>query len=410
MQEKLFRLMLGTGIIILLSSVLWAANPSQSKLDIQLKSLVRHGSVLVANEQQVLYRYPPNKNPLLIPASVLKYATALSALHYFGSEYSFNTEFYIDQNHSLVIKGKGDPFLVSEEWQRIAQQISLLPDVPKKMQGLFFDTSLFSEKIKIPGISFSNNPFDAHNGALVVNFNTVFVKVDSKGHVTSAEKQTPLTPLARRLAKKLSPGTHRISLQPNLSFTYSGELIESFFLKEGFSFENKNVALRSVRNGDHLFYTHSNILTLKEVIAGMLRFSNNFTANQLLLTVGLQRFGLPATLEKGTRAYTEYLDKELKIPLDQFLLVEGSGISRKNRLTPEAIWQLLKAFAPHQDLLQGDNDILLKTGTLSGVYTMAGYLPGTDPLFFVILLNQPQNTRDKILKILLATDFSAGKF
>jgi D-alanyl-D-alanine carboxypeptidase len=106
----------------------------------------------------------------------------------------------------------------------------------------------------------------------------------------------------------------------------------------------------------------------------------------------------------------EYLDKELKIPLDQFLLVEGSGISRKNRLTPEAIWQLLKAFAPHQDLLQGDNDVLLKTGTLSGVYSMAGYLPGTNPLFFVILLNQPQNTRDKILKILLATDFSAGKF
>jgi len=410
MQEKMFRLMLGTGIIILLSSVLWAANPSQSKLDIQLKSLVRHGSVLIANEQQVLYRYPPNKNPLLIPASVLKYATALSALHYFGSEYSFNTEFYIDQNHSLVIKGKGDPFLVSEEWQRIAQQISLLPDVPKKMQGLFFDTSLFSEKIKIPGISFSNNPFDAHNGALVVNFNTVFVKVDSKGHVTSAEKQTPLTPLARRLAKKLPPGTHRISLQPNLSFTYSGELIESFFLKEGFSFENKNVALRSVRNGDHLFYTHSNILTLKEVIAGMLRFSNNFSANQLLLTVGLQRYGPPATLEKGTRALIEYLRQEVKLPTEQFKLVEGSGISRKNRLTPEAIWQLLKAFAPYQDLLYEDNGVLLKTGTLSGIYTMAGYLPGTQPLYFAILLNQSQNNRNKILQILLSTDFSAGKF
>jgi len=410
MQEKMFRLMLGTGIIILLSSVMWAANPSQSKLDIQLKSLVSHGSVLIANEQQVLYRYPPNKNPLLIPASVLKYVTALSALHYFGSEYSFNTEFYIDQNHSLVIKGKGDPFLVSEEWQRIAQQISLLPDVPEKMQGLFFDTSLFSEKIKIPGISFSNNPFDAHNGALVVNFNTVFVKVDSKGHVTSAEKQTPLTPLARRLANKLSPGTHRISIQPNLSFTYSGELIKSFFRKKGFSFENKNVALRSVRNGDHLFYTHSNILTLKEVIAGMLRFSNNFTANQLLLTVGLQRYGPPATLEKGTHALTEYLRQEIKLPKEQFKLVEGSGISRKNRLTPEAIWQLLKAFAPYQDLLHEDNGVLLKTGTLRGVYTMAGYLPGTQPLYFAILLNQSQNYRNKILQILLSTNFSAGKF
>ena len=50
----MFRLILGTGIIVLLSSDLWGANPSQSKLDIQLKSLVRHGSVLIADEQQVL--------------------------------------------------------------------------------------------------------------------------------------------------------------------------------------------------------------------------------------------------------------------------------------------------------------------------------------------------------------------
>ena len=77
----------------------------------------------------------------------------------------------------------------------------------------------------------------------------------------------------------------------------------------------------------------------------MLRFSNNFTANQLLLTVGLQRYGPPATLEKGTRALTEFLRQEVKLPTEQFKLVEGSGISRKNRLTPEAIWQLLKAFA-----------------------------------------------------------------
>ena len=76
--------------------------------------------------------------------------------------------------------------------------------------------------------------------------------------------------------------------------------------------------------------------------------------------------------------------------------MEGSGISRKNRLTPEAIWQLLKAFAPYQDLLQGDNGVLLKTGTLSGVYTMAGYLARhATRSYFVILLNQPQNNRRK---------------
>ena len=410
MQGKTIKIMGGTGFIYLFSFVLWAANPSQTKMNIQLKSLISNGSVLVAGEKRILYRYPPKINPLLVPASVVKYATALVALHYLGSEFSFSTEFYMDQNHSLLIKGSGDPYLVSEEWQRIVEQLSLLPNVPKKLNGLFFDNTIFSEKIRIPGIARSNNPFDARNGVLVVNFNTVFLKVDSNGFVTSAEEQTPLTPLADHLGKKLAPGTHRISIPPELSFNYAGELVQSFFRREGFSFSSKKVALRSVSSLDLLVYTHRNILTLKEVIAGMLRYSSNFTANQLLLTVGTQRYGVPGTLEKGTLALKEYLKKELSISKEQSVLVEGSGISRKNRLTPEAIWHLLKAFAPYKNLLNGENGIFFKTGTLNGIYSMAGYLPSRDPLYFVIVLNQLKNKRDKILKILLETDFSTGEF
>ena len=410
MQGKTLIMKLGTVIILLSSSVLWAANTSQTKLNFQLKSLVRNGSVLVAREQRVLYRFPSKIKPLLIPASVLKYATALAAFYHLGSEFRFSTKFYLGQKKSLVIKGSGDPFLVSEEWQRIAEQINLLPDMPKKLKNVFFDISLFSNNIKIPGIEHTNNPFDAQNGALLVNFNTVYLKVDSKGFVTSAEDQTPLTSLAVRLGKGLTPGLHRISIPPDLSLIYAGELVQSFFRRKGFSFGSKKVGLRNVISADRLVYTHRNISTLKEVTDGMLRFSNNFTANQLFLTIGVQRYGPPATLEKGTLALEEYLHKGLAISKEQFFVVEGSGISRKNRLTPEAIWQLLRAFVPYKNLLHGVNGVLFKTGTLSGVYTMAGYLPSRDPLYFVIMLNQPKNKRDKILKILLATDFSSGEF
>jgi D-alanyl-D-alanine carboxypeptidase len=67
---------------------------------------------------------------------------------------------------------------------------------------------------------------------------------------------------------------------------------------------------------------------------------------------------------------------------------------------------MLKAFAEQRNLLHGGNGVLYKTGTLHGVSTMAGYLPGSKVLYFVILLNQPKNRRDEILKLLLATDFS----
>ena len=135
-------------------------------------------------------------------------------------------------------------------------------------------------------------------------------------------------------------------------------------------------------------------------------YSNNFTANQLLLTTGMERFGPPASLKKGRIAVQEYLTKELRIPSDQFYIAEGSGISRKNHLTPDAILLMLKAFLPFQHLLPREKNIPYKTGTLKGVYSMAGYLSVSDPLYFVILLNQKINHREKIRDILLKTDFS----
>ena len=392
--------------LFLLSSLSAATKKSQIELDVKLKSLVSHGSVLVADEKEVLYRYPAESNPLLVPASVLKLATALAALHYLGPEFRYRTDFYFAGNRKLGIRGHGDPFLVSEEWQKITQKLSQFPELPKQLNGLFFDTSLFSSNIKVPGIGSSKNPYDSRNGALVINFNTVFLKIDSKGRVTSAEKQTPLTPLVKGLVHNLPSGKHRISIPPDSEITYAGELVHAFLVQAGFSFHSRNVTLRPVNSGDSLIYSHKNSASLTKLIAGMMRYSNNYTANQLLLSVGLKRYGAPATLVKGTRALEEYLRNELSIPEKQFRIVEGSGISRKNRLTTEAVWQMLKAFSAQQNLLHGDKVILYKTGTLHEVSTMAGYLPGSKPRYFVIMLNQSKNRRDEILKLLLATDFS----
>ncbi|MBC8259111.1 MAG: D-alanyl-D-alanine carboxypeptidase [SAR324 cluster bacterium] len=405
-QGKTLFAVVALGFIILLSSVSASAKQAQSELDFKLKLLVRQGSVLVADDQDVLYRFPAVANPQLVPASLLKLATALVALHYLGPEFRFRTDFYLTENRTLAIKGYGDPFLVSEEWLRIAQNLGQIPELPKQLNRVLFDTSLFSSKIKIPGIEFSTNPYDAQNGALVLNFNTVFLQVDKQGFVSSAEKQTPLTPFTQRLGKNLTAGKHRISIPKNSGTTYAGELVQAFLTEAGFSFASGKVSLSKISSGDRLIYTHKNTTALTEVIAGMMRYSNNFTANQLLLSVGLKRYGEPATLEKGRSALEEYLRDKLGIPEQQFRIAEGSGISRKNRLTPEAVWRLLRAFEPYQDLLHGGDGILFKTGTLRGIYSMAGFLPSREPLYFVILLNQSQNNRDKILKLLLATDFS----
>ena len=78
MQGKTkFVLVLIMGILLIFQSS-FAAAQVQSLRD-KLKPLVRQGCVLVADEKKVLFRYPGACNPLLIPASLVKLATASMA-------------------------------------------------------------------------------------------------------------------------------------------------------------------------------------------------------------------------------------------------------------------------------------------------------------------------------------------
>ena len=60
----------------------------------------------------------------------------------------------------------------------------------------------------------------------------------------------------------------------------------------------------------------------------------------------------------------------------------------------------LQKFAPYKELLPMKNGVMVKSGTLTGVYCYAGYLPQQQDAPFAILLNQAQNNRDEILQIL----------
>ena len=60
---------------------------------------------------------------------------------------------------------------------------------------------------------------------------------------------------------------------------------------------------------------------------------------------------------------------------------------------------LLERFKPYSHLLSETRNTLLKSGTMTGVYSYAGYFESAgnlDP--FVILLNQKVNNRDQLLE------------
>ena len=145
-----------------------------------------------------------NTDKPFVPASVTKIVTAWLAMEVLGGEYRFETRFYLDDKRVLYVRGGGDPFLISEELAPLAAK--LVAAVGKKpISGIVLDASYYPANLRIPGIEHTDEAYNALNSALAVNFNTVYA-VRSGNEVRSAEKQTPITPLAinqfRRGARK----------------------------------------------------------------------------------------------------------------------------------------------------------------------------------------------------------------
>ncbi|MCZ7584959.1 MAG: D-alanyl-D-alanine carboxypeptidase [Deltaproteobacteria bacterium] len=100
-----------------------------------------------------------------------------------------------------------------------------------------------------------------------------------------------------------------------------------------------------------LLFTHES-RELSLIIRFLYRFSNNFTAEQIHKTLGAHAAGAPATREKGAQAIVDYLKK---VGAYQAGLVndDGSGLSRKNRISAQSLVDLLVHVANQPEIFSG---------------------------------------------------------
>lgn len=337
-----------------------------------------------------------NADKKLIPASTLKLLTSLAALHYLGPSYRFSTEFYIDKDSNLKIKGYGDPLLTSEFIIEAAKKLGMNL---KHINDVIVDDTYFKNPTIIPGVTKSLEPYDSPNGALCVNFNTVTFKV-SKGKYITAERQTPLLPFAIKRITKTSARNGRILLtsDQNEIALYAGHLISYFLEKEGIKRRGKiRVGAVDIKT-DRLALKYDSPVLLDEIVSRLLYHSNNFIANQLLISIGAKISSPPGTLEKGVSALNYYAKDILKI--NDLSISEGSGISRENMIPAGSFLKILAEFEPYRYLMKHNGSEYFKTGTLSGVSTRAGYIKGRDGKLykFVIMTNSNGNSAEKISK------------
>ncbi len=144
--------------------------------------------------------------------------------------------------------------------------------------------------------------------------------------------------------------------------------------------------------------------------------SDNEWADRLLDVVGAELYGGPATVDKGLLALREAMDA-LHLPRENYLPMNGSGLGHGNRLTADALAELLHKiyldprWGPEflQSLSVGGVDgttrnrfrgspaaerVRTKTGTLNGKSCISGYVgDGQDVLAFSIFVDGIRNRR-----------------
>jgi len=178
----------------------------------------------------------------------------------------------------------------------------------------------------------------------------------------------------------------------------------------------------TVSSNAQLFATHLSD-PLSTVIRDINKFSNNVMARQLFLTLGapilapspLAGEGAQKTstnLLRSTQAVRDWLQKQ-HLDFPELVLENGAGLSRTERISPHSMTLLLQSAASHplSAELQASLPILgvdgsvkkrlkespaashahLKTGTLEGVKTVAGYVrsQGGKEWVVVFFINHP---------------------
>lgn len=338
-----------------------------------------------------------SKKNIHIPASIIKVATAAYSLFTFGENHRFSTRFYTTQHNDLVIEGAGDPGFTSNDL-RVA-----LSEVAKKTRNIrriILDTSFYSEGIKIPGKGNSARSYDAPVSALSINFNTLAITKKADGKIYSGELETPLTSVAKQKGYSLPVGTHRVNVgrDSSLALEQLAELSTIFLKQDGVKvLDNYLISKKPPESTLIVDYQSSKLL--KEYLFEMLKYSNNFMANQLFFIASAYYTGPPVRNSTAVDSFNTFLKREMNFG-NSFHVLEGAGLSPNNKITTDDAIKMMKYFYPYRNLLMEEKGIYYKSGTLTGVSNLAGYdTSGKAPFIFVLFDTAPISIPDRVKKV-----------
>ena len=403
------------------------------------------------------------------PASVMKLVTTYAALDLLGADFTWDTQFLTDGTldqgalrGNLYVRGGGDPKLVLE---RLQAAFFALQD--KGVRVILGDMVLDQSAFELPAHdagAFDGEalrPYNASPDALLVNFKSVVLtfRPDNAAGVARVLSEPPLTGLAVDatvpLSRRSGCGDWRASLQARFDdpsrirfegqypsacgervwpvayqdpSSYAARAMEGLWRASGGAITGQ---VRSGLTPPGARLLHSALsLPLSDIINDVNQWSNNVMAQQVFLTLGrlaparVDELTEPhsplqpmraARFERSREVVGRWWRTTFGIRAGAPVMDNGAGLSRDERITPDALAELLRHAARHRQGAQfvqslsiagvsgtaarmarssdsaARGNAWLKTGTLRDVTGIAGYVNTRSGKRYVVIgfVNHP---------------------
>lgn len=442
-------------VIIALPSVLPAAATPENTLPIAVQSALNHRQLphdtlsiyvedLENGEVVLRWRDAVAQNP----GSTIKLLTTLVAIDILGPTYAWQTDVYALGNveggrldGDLLLRGNGDPFLVTERvWQLLRQ---IRQSGIREIGGdLLLDDSYFDVAANDPA-AFDRRPLRAYNvspNALLMNFKAVRYWFEPNQDTADVRVWTdpPLPNLTIVNRLTLAAGSCR-GYQRGITISANTEIDEITFSGR-FPTGCERYAMDRVALGHNAFVyglftslwresggvfggswknavappdvepiVEFRSLPLAEVITRINKHSNNVMARQLLYTLSAEVLGEPGTEERGRKVVGDWLQRK-GLDFSELAFDNGAGLSRDARMTAADFGAMLRyawgqpympeyvasmslagldgtlSYRLDEGPLQGSAH--LKTGSLDHVAAIAGYLQSRSGRRYAVVVLQ----------------------